>query len=248
MLACGRSLAALLALAGFGVYGQDSSPKGVHPRATPDDYAVKASGAGAIYAASLIPAEQAKQLFAFDISRKYLVFEIACFPKENQSVRIAADDFLIKRDKGEATHEADPSNVAAAVQVANMPKPSLGNTDIYTEGHVGYEGGRDPVTGQRVNGTYGGGGVGVEHGGVPPPPDYPRPGGTAIDRDVLQHQLQDRQLPSGKFDHAVAGYLYFPRSAVKKSSSGNYLLQHLGETNAAGVSETVELMVPGKNK
>jgi hypothetical protein len=69
-----------------------------------------------------------------------------------------------------------------------------------------------------------------------------------VDRDLLQTQLQERQLPAGKFDHAVAGYLYFPRSVVKKDSNGNYVLQHLGETNAAGVSETVELAVPAKTK
>jgi hypothetical protein len=236
---------AFLALGTFCVCGQERHPKGVHPRATPDDYAVKASGANADYAASLINAEQAKQLFAFDITGKYLVFEIACFPKENQTLEIDTDDFLMKRDKGEMAHEADPSAVALAIQMENAPRPSIRNTQVSTEAHIGYESGRDPVTGQRVNGTYGGGGVGVEHGGAPPP-DNPRPGGTPVDRDLLQGQLQERQLPSGKFDHAVAGYLYFARSAVKKDSNGNYLLQHLGEPNAAGVSETVELAVPGK--
>ncbi len=246
MLLFARSLA-LITFAAIGVSGQDPHQKGVHPRATPDDYAVKASGQTATYAASLIPADQAKHLFAFDITGKYVVFEIACFPKENQSLQIDADDFLIKRDKGEMTHEADPAAVTSAIQMANAPRPSTQNTQVLTEAHVGYESGRDPVTGQRVNGTYAGGGVGVEHGS-PPPPDYPRPSGMPVDRDLLQAQLQDRQLPSGKFDHAVAGYLYFPRSAVKKDGSGNYLLQHLGETNAAGVSETVELAIPAKTK
>jgi len=249
MLVFGRvtSFMALLALGAICVCGQAPHQKGVHPRATPDDYAVKASGQSATYAASFIPADQAKHLFAFDISGKYVVFEIACFPKENRSLQIDADDFLIKRDKGEMAHEADPGAVAGAIQMANAPRPTTQNTQVLTEAHVGYESGRDPVTGQRVNGTYAGGGVGVEHGG-PPPPDYPRTGGMPVDRELLQTQLQERQLPSGKFDHAVAGYLYFPRSTLKKDSSGNYLLQHLGETNAAGVSETVELAIPAKTK
>jgi len=246
MLLLGRSIT-FIALGAICVCGQDPHQKGVHPRATPDDYTVKASGNSATYAASFVPAEQAKQLFAFDITGKYLVFEIACFPKENQPLQIDADDFLIKRDKGEMAHEADPAAVAVAIQTANAPRPSSQNTQVLTEAHVGYESGRDPITGQRVNGTYAGGGVGVEHGG-PPPPDYPRPGGMPVDRDLLQNQLQERQLPSGKFDHAVAGYLYFPRSAVKRDSSGNYILQHLGETNAAGVSETVELAIPAKTR
>jgi hypothetical protein len=251
MLGLARSVA-ILALGASCLCGQDLQPKGVHPRATPDDYAVKASGKGATYAASLVPADQAKHLFAFDITGKYLVFEVAYFPQENQAAQIDPDDFVIKRgDKGEATHEADATAVASAIQKENAPRQTSslgGDTHVYTEANVGYGSGRDPVTGQRVNGTYTGAGVGVEHGGSPAPPDAPRPGGTLVDRDQLQGQLRDRQLPSGKFDHPVAGYLYFPKAAVKKDGSGNYLLEHLGETNAAGVSETVELVIPGKNR
>jgi len=244
----------ILALSALCLCGEDPHPKGVHPRATPDDYAVKASGKSATFAASFIPAEQAKQLFAFDITAKYLVFEIACFPQDNQAAQIDAGDFVIKRrDKGgDSTHVADPLAVASAVQKENAPKRTSstlgGDTHVMTEAHIGYESGRDPVTGQRVNGTYTGAGVGVEHGGPAAPPDAPRPGGTLVDRDLLENQLQERQLPRGKFDHAVAGYLYFPKAAVKKDGSGNYVLEHLGETNAAGVSETVDLVVPGKNR
>jgi hypothetical protein len=252
MLFFGRSVT-ILALGALCSFGQDQSPKGVHPRATPDDYAVKASGSVATYAVSLLPAEQAKQLFAFDITGKYLVFEVAYFPKDNQTSQIDPDDFVIRRkDRGESAHGADATAVAVAVQKENAPKQtsSMGNSDthVYTEAHVGYESGRDPVTGQKVNGTYTGAGVGVEHGGPSVPPDAPRPGGTLVDRDLLQTQLRDRQLPTGKFDHAVAGYLYFPKAAVKKDGSGNYVLEHLGETNAAGVSETVALVIPGKNR
>ncbi len=248
MLGFRRSIA-VLGLAVSCVLGQDSRPKGVHPRATPDDYAVKATGHAATYAASLVPADQAKHLFAFDITGKYLVFEIACFPQENRSLQVDPDDFLLKRDKGELTHETEPSAVALAIQLQNSPRPqeSRGNTQVATEAQVGYESGRDPVTGRRVSGVYEGVGVGVEHGGVDQrPPDYPKPGGTPDDRRVLETQLQERQLPTGKFDHAVAGYLYYLRASVKKDSAGNYALQHLGETSGAGVSETVELVVPAK--
>jgi hypothetical protein len=248
MLLFCRSVA-ILALSSFCLCADDTHPKGVHPRATPDDYAVKATATGDTYAASLVPAEQAKHLFAFDITGKYLVFEIACFPGENKSVQIDADDFVIKHgDKGELTHPVESSAVALAIQLQNLPKMPRRNGEVYTEAHVGYESGRDPVTGQRVNGVYGGGGAGVERGGGPPPPNYPRPGGMPEDRELLQTQLQERGLPAGKFDHAVAGYLYFPRAAVKKDGSGSYALEHLGETNAAGVSETVELAIPTKSR
>lgn len=246
--------AAVLAFGALYLYAQEeSSPKGVHPRATPDDYAVKAQGKGAAFAASLVPVEQAKQLFAFDITGKFLVFEVAYFPKENQWATLDTDDFVIKRGgKGDLSHVADATAVASAIQRESAPKHpeslGTGDTHVSTEAHVGYESGRNPVTGQPVHGTYSGAGVGVEHGGPSAPPDSPRPGASSEDRKTLETQLRDRQLPSGKFDHAVAGYLYFPKATVKKDASGNYVLEHLGETNSAGVSETVDLVIPAKNR
>ncbi len=231
---------------------QESSPKGVHPRATPDDYAVKAQGKNAAYAASLVPTEQAKHLFAFDITGKYLVFEVAYFPQDNHWAQIDIDDFVIKRgDKGDVTHVADGNAVASEIQRENAPKHAeslgAGNAQVHTEAHVGYESGRDPVTGQRVNGTYSGAGVAVGNGGPADPPDPIRPGASPEDRRILSAQLQDRQLPTGKFDHAVAGYLYFAKNTVKKDSNGNYVLEHLGETDSLNVSEKVELVIPAKH-
>ena len=153
-------------------------------------------------------------------------------------------------DKGDLTHVADATAVASEIQKENAPKRAeslgSGNTQIHTEAHIGYESGRDPVTGQRVGGTYSGVGVGVEHGGSPDPPDPIRPGASPEDRRLLSTQLQDRQLPTGKFDHAVAGYLYFAKSTVKKDANGNYILEHLGETDSLNVSEKVELVIPAK--
>jgi len=233
-------------------YGQEPARKGVHPRTTSDDYAVKAQGKGVAYAASLVPAEQAKQLFAVDITGKFLVFEIACFPQDGQWLELDSDDFVLKRrDKGDLTHGSDALAVAGSIQKENAPRraESLpGDTQIHTEGHIGYESGTDPVTGRRVNGTYTGAGVGVEHGGPARPPDDPRPGASSEDRRTLEAQLRERQLPSGKYDHAVAGYLYFPKALVKKDGSGNYVLEHLGNTNSTGVSESVSLAIPAKNR
>ena len=118
MLMLARSVAVLAFGALYSYAQEEASPKGVHPCATPDDYAVKAQGKG--------------------------------------------------------------------------------DTHISTEAHVGYESGRNPVTRPLVHGTYSGAGVGVE--------------------------------PSGKFDHVVAGYLYFPKATakVKKDALGNYVLEHCG--------------------
>ncbi len=182
---------AVLVLSALCLSGQESTPRGVHPRATPDDYAVKAQGKDAAYAASLIPAEQAKHLFAFDITNKFLVFEVAYFPLNNHWGQIDIDDFVITRgDKGDLTHTADASAVASAIQRENAPKraESLGTDDthVYTAAHVGYESGRDPVTGRPVSGTYTGAEVGVTHGGPSPAPDTPRAGASIDDRRELE--------------------------------------------------------------
>jgi hypothetical protein len=249
MLVSSRTLT-VLTFASMVLLGQEARLKGVHPRATPEDYLVKAEGSNAAYAASLIPNEQVKHLFAFDISGKYLVFEIACFPRNGRTMPIDPDDFVLSRgSKGDGAHQVDASAVALAIQMEHLPRSSSHSGEIMTEAHVGYESGRDPVTGQRVSGVYGGGGVAATRGGEGRyPSDPPRPGGQPEDRRLLQSQLEDRQLPAGKFDHAVAGYLYFPKALAKKDGNGNYVLEHLGETNASGVSEKIDLVIPTKSR
>ena len=117
-----------------------------------------------------------------------------------------------------AQEEASPKGV----------HPCATPDDYAVKARVGYESGRNPVTGQPVHGTYSGAGVGVEHGGPSAPPDSPRSGASSEDRTTLETQLRDRRLPGGKFDHAVAGYLCFPKAKVKKDALGNYVLEHCG--------------------
>ena len=58
-----RSILSAL-LAGGVLWAQDPQHRGVHPRATPDDYLARAVGPNEIYAASLLPTDQVKHLFA----------------------------------------------------------------------------------------------------------------------------------------------------------------------------------------
>jgi hypothetical protein len=76
-----------------------------------------------------------------------------------------------------------------------------------------------------------------------PVPQFPSPGGWPQDRELLEQQLAERSLPAGRFDHPVAGYLYFPHSLLKKKAKGVYELVYLADP--AG---TVELIVPAKNR
>lgn len=220
-------------------------PRGIHPRSTADEYATKAQANGQIYAASLVPADQVRHLFAFDISKSYVVFEVACYPGDKPPLQIEADSFVVKTgNKGDAVHQADAGTVAADVQRQNIPRPASRTSDVYTEANVGYESGTDPYTGRRVHGVTTGGGVGVgsgqPDGGAP---RYPTPGGTPQDRELLQTQLQQRALPGGAFDHPVAGYLYFLRSSIKKDARGAYALEYSTDS-----SQTVHLTITTSKK
>ena len=167
---------------------------------------------------------------------------MACFPNPNSTSQVDVGDFVVKGNKGALTHESEAATVAADVQRENTPKPRIGNgnTTVVTDASIGYSSGTDPYTGRKVSGVSTSAEVGVEHGADRPP--YADPPGVYVDRDLLQSQLQARTLPTGKFDHPVAGYLYFLKSQVKKDASGNIVLEHMGDTGAPHV----DLVMPGK--
>jgi len=216
---------------------------GVHPRSTPADYAVSRESNGIFYAASLVPADQVRHLFAADISKTYVVFEVACYPSQSGSVAIDPNNFLIKpRGNSEFVRPTDASTVASIIQEKNMPRRRETGADVVTTAGVGYETGTDPYTGRRVHDTYTEVGVGVGTGrdNFPPPP--PRPGSTPQDRAALENQLADKSLPQGSFTVPVAGFLYFPADLLKKAK-GDYDLQYLNDA-----SGKVDLVVPAKSR
>ncbi len=221
--------------------GQDQ-PKGVHPRNRPEDYSAHVQSNGLTIAATVVPPSEVKDLFAFDISKNYVVFEVACYPEANGRIQLQEDDFVIKtNDKGALAHRADSQTVAAAIQQKNSPKaPSAVPVTVYTQANIGYASGTDPYTGRRVGGVYTSGGVGVSN--APAPQQYPRPGSEPQDRAVLENQLWNKSLPEGTFTASVAGYLYFPASLLKKKSNGSYLLQY----QSADSSVRIDLPVPSK--
>jgi hypothetical protein len=219
------------------------APYGIHPRPASGDYAVSQQTPSATYAASIVPRDEVKHLFAVDISNSYVVLEVACYPSSAGSVQLSADDFMIKSGAHSAfTHPADAVTVAAVIQEKNTPPaPSNRTTTVVTNANVGYESATDPVTGRRVHGVYTDAGAGVAVGGPDlGPAGPPPPGSTAYDRMTLQQQLEERAFPEGMFNAPVAGFLYFPAKEIKKKN-GAYELDYL----VAG-SGTVRLQVPLK--
>ena len=217
---------------------------GVHPRARASDYDASQQHGTVTYAASVLSADQVKHIFATDISKSYLVFEVACYPSQSSQIRTDAGDFLIKAGKdSEFVHAADAVTVASVIQQKNSPRPPSNNgSAVYTSANVGYESGTDPYTGRRVHGVYTGAGVGV--GPADPGPPFPMPpGSTPQDRMTLESQLSDKALPQGSFSEPVAGFLYFPVKAIKKKSNGAYQMNYLGDP-----SGKVQLRIPVKNR
>jgi hypothetical protein len=231
----------LLVLLSAGLAFAQQGAGGISPRTKADDYAAKAQEGTTVYAASLVPAKQVKNLFAFDISADYLVFEVACYINPSSPLQIQRDDFVVKgRAQGELTHQAEADTVASVTQQKNLPKPASRKPDVGGAVGVGYESGTDPYTGRKVHGVYTDAEVGVGIGNDGSAQRYPAPGGTLEDRELLRNQLVARSLPEGKQDHAVAGYLYFPRAGLKPQADGTYLLKYLF------ASKEVSLVVPVK--
>lgn len=246
-----RSTAVLLGIAAICLLADDA-PKGVPARPSASDYAAKAAWRSGVIAASIVPPKQVEHLFAFDISRTYVVFEVACYANDANPLKISREAFVVKVNaSGDSVRHAEPDTVASAIQRQNQPPmPSIHDRDVAIGADVGYEHGVDPVTGRPVNGVYTGGrvgaGEGTADGGRASYPDpVTKPGGTYEDRKMLETQLAARSLPDGNVDHAVAGYLYFRKSDLK-SQGNNYELQYLADEDGSGVTHAVTVSVPRK--
>jgi hypothetical protein len=224
----------LIALGGMTALAQ--SKTGVHPRASASDYSTQQQVQGATYAASVLPQDQVKHIFAADISKTYVVFEVACYP-DDSAIEIDPDNFLVRIEAdSEFVHPADAVTVGSVIQRKNMPR-SPSNSAVYTSANIGYESGTDPYSGRRVHGVYTGAGVGVGPNDDPGP-QFPTGGMLPDDRVLLEDQLTAKGVPSGHFTAPVAGYLFFPAASLKKAKSA-YKLDYL-----ADASRKVTLQVP----
>jgi len=222
--------ATLLVLLFAAIAGAQASPRGVHPRLSAADYAASASGEGVTYAATQLAPDQVKHMFASDISKVYLVFEVACYPSAQANAAVRPYDFLVKTGtKGEYAHPSDGVTVASVIQQKTTPREVHPPVSPSGGVGVGIASTTDPVTGRKLHSVYGEADAGVAVGGPPlyPPP----PGSSTVDRTILENQLTDRSLPEGDFLVPVVGYLYFPANYVKKHSGNIYELEY---TTAGG--------------
>jgi hypothetical protein len=228
-------------------------PRGVPARSSPNNYTAHLTVDGLTYAASLVPADEVKHIFAFDISKSYIVFEVAVYSQTGLPVNLEPDGFVVRSSQtGDSARRADSTTVASVIQQKNIPPPPSKVGPVTASTEVGYESGRDPYTGQRVHGTYTAAQVGVGAGDNGPRP-MPSPGGYPQDRELLENQLWDKSLPGGRSPGPTAGYLYFSSASLKKKASGVYELEYLSSgqepvLNGSAVQRKIQLRIPMKSR
>lgn len=191
---------------------------GIRPRGDSNEYRNHETQHGVTIATERIPANQVRSTFSTDLTRDYVVLEIAVYP-ESGSLDLNPLDFVL-RCGNQIVRAGSPTAIAARQQQQNAPRRS--DVDIYPTVGIGYESGNDPYYG-RHKGVYTTAGVGVATGGS----NDPRPASTDRDRQTMRQELEDKQLPDGPVRAPVAGYLYFPFPANKQKSVA-YELEYNG--------------------
>jgi len=209
------------------------------PRSSSSDYPVHEDTSTATIAAVRVPPEQLNKTFPSDFSKKYVVAEVAIYPKAG-AVDIVSMDFVLRLSDGES-HPDTAEEVAGLWRPHTAPHPDVTSSNrphVTTETGVMVGSGTDPATGRRQTSTGTYESVGVSN--YPTQAPMPSSGKSNVDADRMEAQLEKWALPEGKTASPVAGYLYFPVSA--KRSKGALELQYSHE----GSSANLKLPPPSK--
>lgn len=186
---------------------------GIRPRSGAADYPAHEIAASAAFGASVIPAAEAKKIFAADLEKAgYVVVEAGVFPAAGRDVDLSAADFTLRTDPNAISERTvDPDAVAASVV-----KPVPGGGPELPSEEVSVTAGASV---QHISGRPGATIVGVDTGvGVGnSSPRYPSSSGA--DSHRLEQQLWEKSLPDGRTAVPVAGYLYFPKPSKKAKNT-----------------------------
>ncbi|MDQ1470836.1 MAG: hypothetical protein QOJ99_2316 [Bryobacterales bacterium] len=96
---------------------------GVPPRDSGSQYQAHGETNSAIIAASIVPPKQAAKLLTSDVTKRYIVMEVAVYPKSGHEIEIQSLDFALKRASGGTSRPANPEEVAS---VWGQARPELG--------------------------------------------------------------------------------------------------------------------------
>jgi hypothetical protein len=201
---------------------------GVTPRASSSDYPVRQETKTATIAAVRVTPEQLNKTFPPDLAKKYIVLEVAIYPKEGPAIEVVALDFALRLGDSDSRPET-AEDVAWMSHPQGTAHPDLkSNTHVTTESGVILANGQDPATGRRVNsvGTYES--VGVSN--APTQTSTPASGSSRIDADRMEALLKKWALPEGKINSPIAGYLYFRLPARKTKGAVELQYEHDGSS------------------
>jgi len=232
----------LVALAATALLGDSSG--GIRPRGSSSDYSARDTAGGVTLAATVIPPDQVKKLFATDLNKAgYIVVEVAIYPESGKPVNISSGDFLLQVGTEGAALRPVSSRTIASIFERKSDPPVAGRRgpDIMTSSTIGYESGRyDPNTGRRASGVYTASGVGIgdadPRGQLPP-----QQTGGGRDPRAIEQELDEKALPEGDARDAVAGYLYFPKPSGKAKNAPYQITFY-------GTQPKVHLTVPSSAK
>jgi hypothetical protein len=194
---------------------------GVPPRPDSSEYPVHQDTKTATIAAALVRPEQVKKLFSSDFSRRYLVVEVAVYPRAGGGTDVDRFDFALKLGTGELIQPARLEEAAKVWQEKGGPLSSH-RTDVTGTAGVVYGSSSGPNGGSHGWGTYAG--AGVEAGGSGQQTAPPAP--PSSDQQALEAKIREKALPQGQTGKAVAGYLYF-RAASKGLNGISISLEYL---------------------
>jgi hypothetical protein len=182
---------------------------GVPPRGDSTDYPVHGPADTATIAADIVPPNQVSKMFSVDISKQYIVVEVAIYPGNGVAFDVESVDFALRVGQrvGRADRPIDVAPWADRRDTQRLP------VDVTTETGVIYQRSSDPVYGhQQSVGTYTGVGVSEPGQNVPPPPN------PKTDPRVIYERVRRSWLAEGATKTVIAGYLYFPQYAKRRKS------------------------------
>jgi hypothetical protein len=104
---------------------------GVPPRDSGSQYQAHGETNSAIIAASIVPPKQAAKLLTSDVTKRYIVMEVAVSPKSGHEIEIQSLDFALKRASGGTSRPANPEEVAS---VWGQARPELGRRPAASSG------------------------------------------------------------------------------------------------------------------
>jgi hypothetical protein len=213
---------------------------GVSPRPSSSDYPVHASAKTATLAAAIVPPEQVKRILSDYVSSRYVVVEVAVYPRDGNAFDVNSNDFALKTG-ATVIHAETPWDVAPWPENRGSV-PSRLPVGVTTETGVVYTRSSDPVNGRRQGvGTYEG--VTVTNDPRVTNPRSSSPSGP--DPSVTAQKALDKALPQVQARTPVAGYVYF-RQYSKRTQRGCGRIAIL-QRRCAGEVAVSQVISPGQN-